>query len=136
VAGSMTCSRFHSPDWRIWPGRAWCPLQLGLGGSWPAASWDVSAMLFRSTYPVGAGSRDAEAEHRHCADVSGSPPSRARFLASPAWMGAAAVEPGLRAVRVAAPSRWMSAAPACHRKAEAQWLPLPVALGQVPAVLP
>ena len=54
--GCVRCSTFHRPDWRIWPGRAWCPSQPGLGGSWPAASWEVSAMLFRSTYPRVAGS--------------------------------------------------------------------------------
>jgi hypothetical protein len=39
------------PDWRIWPGMAWCPSQSGLGWSWSAASWEVSVMLFHSTYP-------------------------------------------------------------------------------------
>jgi hypothetical protein len=62
----VTCSTFHSPDWRIWPGMAWCPSQPGL--AWgevtvPAAAAVALAGLTTVSTPALPQAKDFKHHH-------------------------------------------------------------------------
>lgn len=133
--GRVTWSTFHSPDWRICPGMAWCPSQPGLGGSWPPARREGQGDAVLLDVGAGGGVRNGQPQHGHGADIAADGYFDGGFLAGPAWVRAVAIEPGCEQSRwlpVAADERCPDVPPEDRGAVVAT---TGIAAGQAPAVL-